>query len=91
VTSDDVAKLFAATKLLFAVFDPKGVLLAVVEAANEGEAKRRADHVAPLLGFRYFRELDIAQIDATPPGVATFYDVFFAKDELELPASGSLH
>lgn len=91
MTSLDAGKPFAPTKLLFALFDPKGVLLAVVEASDEDEAKRRADHVAPILGFRYFRELDIAQIDATPPGVATFYDVFFAKGLLELPANGNLH
>lgn len=91
MTSSGPGTPFAPTKLLFAVFDPKGVLLAVVEASGAEEAKRRADHLAPLLGFRYFRELDIAQIDATLPGVATFYDTFFAKGLLELPSDGNLH
>ena len=66
------------SKPLFAVLDMKeGELMFIVEAADAEEASFRANCVAPLFGWKFFEDGQLAAVDECPTGVPTFFDAFF--------------
>ena len=52
-------------------------LIFVVEAESEVDALTNVDSVAPLFGFKEYRELDVVQLDELPSDVPTFLKAYF--------------
>ena len=63
---------------VFGAYNPGTLTLVfVVEAESEVDALTNVDSVAPLFGFKEYRELDVVQLDELPSDVPTFLKAYF--------------